>query len=141
MPNLWVYLVEHKFLGFSVCNPFCSSTPKEKQRENHCDCFNCWLDDSSKTEFLQCEKKSAHFLFKTLYLFQMNSNSAMAWYQACKAALISFYETLRVEFGSDIGITIVTPGLIKTDMVQSQAYRSEVKLGLLVLFSSFFLIS
>lgn len=50
----------------------------------------------------------------------------LQWLQAGKAALISFYETLRVEFGSDIGITIVTPGLITTDMVQGEAFTSEV---------------
>lgn len=52
-----------------------------------------------------------------------------SFYNAAKAALISFYETLRVEFGSDIGITIVTPGLIKTDMVQGEAFTSELQLG------------
>ncbi|WRX17259.1 Short-chain dehydrogenase/reductase SDR - like 10, partial [Theobroma cacao] len=52
-----------------------------------------------------------------------------SFYNAGKAALISFYETLRVEFGSDIGITIVTPGLIKTDMVQGEAFTSEVQVG------------
>ncbi|XVF08666.1 hypothetical protein REPUB_Repub07fG0022400 [Reevesia pubescens] len=49
-----------------------------------------------------------------------------SFYNAAKAALINLYETLRVEFGSDIGITIVTPGLIKTDMVQAEAYTSEM---------------
>ncbi|XP_011033248.1 PREDICTED: 11-beta-hydroxysteroid dehydrogenase-like 4A [Populus euphratica] len=37
-------------------------------------------------------------------------------YNASKAALISFYDTLRVEIGSHIGITIVMPGLIDTEM-------------------------
>ncbi|KAK2662331.1 hypothetical protein Ddye_000905 [Dipteronia dyeriana] len=36
--------------------------------------------------------------------------------KASKAALISFFETLRMEMGGDIGITIVTPGLIKSEM-------------------------
>jgi len=36
--------------------------------------------------------------------------------QASKAAVISFFETLRMEVGGAIGITIVTPGLIKTDL-------------------------
>uniref|UniRef100_A0A2N9J1X4 Uncharacterized protein n=1 Tax=Fagus sylvatica TaxID=28930 RepID=A0A2N9J1X4_FAGSY len=35
---------------------------------------------------------------------------------ASKAALLSFFETLRTEFGPDIGITIVTPGLIDSEM-------------------------
>lgn len=38
--------------------------------------------------------------------------------QASKAALISFCETLRAELGWDIGVTIVTPGVIKTKLAQ-----------------------
>ncbi|CAK7336759.1 unnamed protein product [Dovyalis caffra] len=41
-------------------------------------------------------------------------------YNASKAALISLYESLRVEFGSDIGITIVTPGLVKSEMTTGE---------------------
>ncbi|KAM6570350.1 hypothetical protein CsatB_018335 [Cannabis sativa] len=37
-------------------------------------------------------------------------------YNASKSALISFCETLRIELGSTIGITIVTPGLIGTKL-------------------------
>ena len=40
--------------------------------------------------------------------------------KASKAALISFSETLRTELGSAIGMTIVTPGLIKTNMSKSK---------------------
>ncbi|KAK8597974.1 hypothetical protein V6N13_095367 [Hibiscus sabdariffa] len=54
------------------------------------------------------------------------------FYSAAKAALISFYEALRVEFGSDIGITIVTPGLIYTDMVLQKSYSSEVQTSLVL---------
>ncbi|KAI3766031.1 hypothetical protein L2E82_16079 [Cichorium intybus] len=39
---------------------------------------------------------------------------------ASKAALISFFETLRVEVGSDIGITIVTPGVVKSEITNDQ---------------------
>ncbi|KAM7480174.1 hypothetical protein LguiA_028387 [Lonicera macranthoides] len=39
---------------------------------------------------------------------------------ASKAAIISFYKTLRIELGSDIGITIVPPGLIESDMTQGK---------------------
>ncbi|XP_024013741.1 11-beta-hydroxysteroid dehydrogenase-like 3 isoform X2 [Eutrema salsugineum] len=37
-------------------------------------------------------------------------------YSASKAALLRFFETLRVELSPDIKITIVLPGLIATDM-------------------------
>ncbi|KAK2984705.1 hypothetical protein RJ640_014042, partial [Escallonia rubra] len=42
----------------------------------------------------------------------------LSLYCASKAALISFYETLRSEVGSDIGITIVTPGLVDSEITQ-----------------------
>ncbi|XP_016189573.1 11-beta-hydroxysteroid dehydrogenase-like 4A isoform X4 [Arachis ipaensis] len=35
---------------------------------------------------------------------------------ASKAAIINYFETLRMELGCAIGITIVTPGLVKTDL-------------------------
>ncbi|XP_028766263.1 11-beta-hydroxysteroid dehydrogenase 1B isoform X2 [Neltuma alba] len=44
----------------------------------------------------------------------------MSFYNASKAATISFFETLRAEFGPDIGITIVTPGFTKTEMTSDQ---------------------
>lgn len=40
--------------------------------------------------------------------------------QASKAAQISFFETLKSEFGSDIGVTIVTPGLIESEITGDQ---------------------
>ncbi|KAJ4850113.1 hypothetical protein Tsubulata_100585 [Turnera subulata] len=54
-------------------------------------------------------------------------SSVMSWYpiarstfySASKAAVSAFYETLRVEFGSDIGITIVTPGVVDSEMTRS----------------------
>ncbi|KAL9372876.1 hypothetical protein Peur_035120 [Populus x canadensis] len=48
-------------------------------------------------------------------------------YGASKAALISLYESLRIEFGSDIGITIVTPGLVKSEMTSGEL-RSKAKI-------------
>ncbi|KAI8544015.1 hypothetical protein RHMOL_Rhmol08G0262200 [Rhododendron molle] len=39
---------------------------------------------------------------------------------ASKGALVSFYETLRTEVGSDIGITIVTPGLVDSEMTRGE---------------------
>ncbi|CAI8619349.1 unnamed protein product [Vicia faba] len=45
-------------------------------------------------------------------------------YNASKAAVISFFETLRIELGWSIGITIVTPGFVKTKLA-SKAYEDE----------------
>ncbi|KAI9079776.1 hypothetical protein K1719_038397 [Acacia pycnantha] len=41
-------------------------------------------------------------------------------FQASKAAIVSFFETLRAELGADIGITIVTPGAIKSKMTADE---------------------
>ena len=51
-----------------------------------------------------------------LFFIFIDSFVNLWWLQASKAALISFFETWRAELGSDIGITIVTPGLIKSEM-------------------------
>ncbi|KAL7607458.1 hypothetical protein Lser_V15G17445 [Lactuca serriola] len=48
-------------------------------------------------------------------------------YCASKAAMIRYFETLRVEFGSDIGITIVTPGVVKSE-ITSDKWLSQANL-------------
>ncbi|KAJ0639189.1 putative 11-beta-hydroxysteroid dehydrogenase [Helianthus annuus] len=48
--------------------------------------------------------------------------------QASKAALSQFYETMRVEFGSDVKITIVTPGFIESEMTQGKFLSHEGKM-------------
>ncbi|XP_050224767.1 11-beta-hydroxysteroid dehydrogenase-like 4A [Mercurialis annua] len=52
------------------------------------------------------------------------------YYGASKAAVINYYESLRSEFGRDISITIVTPGLIKSDM--SDSLEKEKKVNLVI---------
>ncbi|RWR87016.1 11-beta-hydroxysteroid dehydrogenase 1B [Cinnamomum micranthum f. kanehirae] len=47
-----------------------------------------------------------------LAIFLMAFYSLDYFHQASKAALISFYETLRIEFGSDVERTIATPGVV-----------------------------
>jgi len=44
----------------------------------------------------------------------------MSFYNASKAAIAQFFETLRVEFGPDIGITLVTPGFIESELTQGK---------------------
>lgn len=38
---------------------------------------------------------------------------------------MSLYETLRVEVGSDIGITIVTPGYIESELTKGKFLKAE----------------
>ncbi|KAL0355069.1 UNVERIFIED_CONTAM: 11-beta-hydroxysteroid dehydrogenase 1A [Sesamum radiatum] len=47
----------------------------------------------------------------------------MSFYNASKAAVSQFFETLRVEFGPDIGITLVTPGFIESELTQGKFYN------------------
>lgn len=49
----------------------------------------------------------------------------LSLYSASKAAVTSLYETLRTEVGSAIGITIVTPGLIESEMTQGKFMSKE----------------
>ncbi|KAI3766028.1 hypothetical protein L2E82_16076 [Cichorium intybus] len=49
----------------------------------------------------------------------------MSFYNASKAAVVSFYESLRRELGSDVGITIVTPGLTESEMSQGKIMNKD----------------
>ncbi|KAM5571614.1 hypothetical protein ABKV19_011943 [Rosa sericea] len=47
-----------------------------------------------------------------------------SFYNASKAAQKCFFETLRAELGSDIGITIVSPGIIQSEMSGTPQFES-----------------
>ncbi|XP_050376852.1 11-beta-hydroxysteroid dehydrogenase A-like [Argentina anserina] len=49
----------------------------------------------------------------------------LSMYSASKTAVISFYETLRVEIGREVGITIVTPGLVESEMTRGKFLNRE----------------
>ncbi|KAL5543858.1 hypothetical protein UlMin_007642 [Ulmus minor] len=63
-------------------------------------------------------------------------SSAASWlptprfsiYNASKAALSMFFETLKVELGSDITITIVTPGFVESELTQGKFMGNEGKM-------------
>ncbi|XP_022137234.1 11-beta-hydroxysteroid dehydrogenase 1B-like, partial [Momordica charantia] len=44
----------------------------------------------------------------------------LSFYSASKAAVASFYETLRTEIAKEVGITIVTPGLTESEVTQGK---------------------
>ncbi|CAM6049183.1 unnamed protein product, partial [Sphagnum compactum] len=50
-------------------------------------------------------------------------------YNAAKAALLQFFETLRVEVGDTIGITIVMPGMIESDITKGKFVSDEGELS------------
>ncbi|OMO49594.1 Short-chain dehydrogenase/reductase SDR [Corchorus olitorius] len=63
-------------------------------------------------------------------------SSASSWmteprtsvYNASKAAMSAFFDSLRVEFGSDIGITIATPGYIESELTTGKFLQREGQL-------------
>ncbi|KFK26701.1 hypothetical protein AALP_AA8G282300 [Arabis alpina] len=52
----------------------------------------------------------------------------LSFYCASKAAVIAFYETLRIEFGSEIGVTIVAPGVIDSELSRGKFMTKEGEL-------------
>ncbi|CAA7052676.1 unnamed protein product [Microthlaspi erraticum] len=52
----------------------------------------------------------------------------MSFYNASKAALLNFFETLRIELGGDVHITIVTPGYIESELTQGKHFSGEGEL-------------
>lgn len=48
--------------------------------------------------------------------------------QAAKAAILAFYDTLRVELGSAVGITIVMPGWIESEMTKGKLLSDDGEL-------------
>ncbi|KAL6182654.1 hypothetical protein ACLB2K_044069 [Fragaria x ananassa] len=46
--------------------------------------------------------------------------------RASKAAQTCFFETLRAEIGSDLGITIVSPGVVQSEMTETPEFQSQV---------------
>ncbi|KAM5571617.1 11-beta-hydroxysteroid dehydrogenase A-like [Rosa sericea] len=52
----------------------------------------------------------------------------MSIYNASKAAMLSMFETLRVEFGPEVHITIVTPGYIESEMNKGKYLSPEGKM-------------
>lgn len=45
------------------------------------------------------------------------------WLQASKAAVISFYESVRAEFGKDIKVTVLTPGYVESELTKGKALQ------------------
>lgn len=60
-----------------------------------------------------------------IYVLILSNFYELVTIKASKAALITFYETLRSEFGSEIGITIATPGWIESEMSQGKFLSKE----------------
>ncbi|KAG0533128.1 hypothetical protein BDA96_04G166000 [Sorghum bicolor] len=51
--------------------------------------------------------------------------SRMTLYNASKAAQLRFYETLRSELGSEVGVTILTAGFVESEMTKGKAIQKD----------------
>ncbi|PAN46319.1 hypothetical protein PAHAL_9G176900 [Panicum hallii] len=51
------------------------------------------------------------------------ATSRMAFYNASKAAQLRFYETLRTELGSEVGITILTAGYVESEITKGKGVQ------------------
>ncbi|KAK9090076.1 hypothetical protein Sjap_023253 [Stephania japonica] len=52
----------------------------------------------------------------------------MSFYNSSKAAVINFFEALKMELSPDIGVTVVTPGFIESEMTTGKFLTREGKL-------------
>ncbi|XVF08667.1 hypothetical protein REPUB_Repub07fG0022500 [Reevesia pubescens] len=52
----------------------------------------------------------------------------MSVYSASKAALAAFFDTLRIELGNDVKITVVTPGYIESEITKGKFLIKEGKM-------------
>uniref|UniRef100_A0A0D9VGB2 3-oxoacyl-[acyl-carrier-protein] reductase n=1 Tax=Leersia perrieri TaxID=77586 RepID=A0A0D9VGB2_9ORYZ len=52
------------------------------------------------------------------------ATSRMSFYNATKAAQLRFYETLRAELGSEVGVTILAPGYVESEMTKGKGIQS-----------------
>ncbi|XP_047341140.1 11-beta-hydroxysteroid dehydrogenase-like 4A [Impatiens glandulifera] len=52
----------------------------------------------------------------------------ISMYSATKGAMISFYEVLRSEIGSDVQVTIVAPGLVNSEMTMAEEFIKKVNM-------------
>ena len=66
------------------------------------------------------------YMVPNYFLLEMNSYTLSP--QASSAAIVSFFETLRVVVGPEIKITIVTPRFIESEMTQGKFLLKEGKM-------------
>ncbi|KAL3526629.1 hypothetical protein ACH5RR_011285 [Cinchona calisaya] len=70
-------------------------------------------------------KKSKGTIFVNASASAILHPPGLSFYGASKAALVSFYETMRVELAPEISITIATLGFIDSEMTQGKHLNKE----------------
>lgn len=70
-------------------------------------------------------KKSGGKIFVNSSAAGVLAMPRMSFYNASKAAVLNFFETLRMELHDEIGITIATPGWIESEMTKGKHLSRE----------------
>lgn len=86
---------------------------------------NFWGAVQSTFAALPHLKRSRGRIVVTASATGWNPVPRMIFYNAANAALINFFETLRTELGSEVGITIVTPGWIESEMSKGKFLKEH----------------
>uniref|UniRef100_A0ACD5UPU1 Uncharacterized protein n=1 Tax=Avena sativa TaxID=4498 RepID=A0ACD5UPU1_AVESA len=73
-------------------------------------------------------KKSGGKIFVNSSAAGMLAMPRMSFYNASKAAVLNFAETLRMELGDEVGITVATPGWIESEMTKGKHLSKEGRL-------------
>ena len=108
-----------------------SSSSEEEWREDLRQLLGRGGVGNAKNELLQRKhvdiKIELPFLCLAIHAGHTNSSSKFTekTSQASKAAVLNFFETLRMELRDEVGITIATPGWIKSEMTKGKHLSKE----------------
>ena len=103
-----------------------SSSSEEERREDLRQLLGCGGVGNAKNELLQRKrvdiKIELPFLCLAIHAGHTNSSSKFTekTLQASKAAVLNFFETLRMELHDEVGVTIATPGWIESEMTKGK---------------------
>ncbi|GJM95705.1 hypothetical protein PR202_ga12482 [Eleusine coracana subsp. coracana] len=86
---------------------------------------NFWGSVQTTFAALPHLKRSRGRIVVTASATGWNPVPRMSFYNAANAALVNFFETLRTELGSEVGITIVTPGWIESEMSKGKYLKEH----------------
>uniref|UniRef100_A0A0A9CMM9 Uncharacterized protein n=1 Tax=Arundo donax TaxID=35708 RepID=A0A0A9CMM9_ARUDO len=89
---------------------------------------NFWGSVQTTFAALPHLKRSRGRIVVTASATGWNPVPRMSFYNAANAALVNFFETLRTELGSEVGITIVTPGWIESEMSKGKFLKEHSEL-------------
>ncbi|PWZ15249.1 11-beta-hydroxysteroid dehydrogenase 1B [Zea mays] len=86
---------------------------------------NFWGSVQTTFAALPHLKRSRGRIVVTASATGWNPVPRMSIYNAANAALINFFETLRTELGNQVGITVVTPGWVESEMSRGKFLKEH----------------